>query len=61
MYLEAVIRAEPYYLQADVRAAVEAAAAELLSSDNIDFGEPIFLKSASMTCCRACRWSPRSR
>ena len=43
VYLEAVIRAEPYYLQADVRAAVEAAAAELLSFDNVDFGEPIFL------------------
>jgi uncharacterized phage protein gp47/JayE len=43
VYLEAVIRAEPYFLQTDVRAAVEAAVARLLSFDNVDFGESIFL------------------
>ena len=43
VYLEAVVRAEPYFLQNDIRSAVQAAAGELLSFDNIEFGQPIFL------------------
>jgi uncharacterized phage protein gp47/JayE len=43
VYFMARVRAEPYYLQDDVRAAVTAAAANLIAFDRVDFGEPIFL------------------
>lgn len=43
IYLRATVRAEPYYLQDDVRAAVTGAAAALIAFDSIDFGQPIYL------------------
>ena len=43
VYFRAVVRAEPYYLQEDVRAAVTAAAAGLLAFDRVEFGESLFL------------------
>ena len=43
IYLRATIRAEPFFLQEDVRAAVTAATAGLIAFDVIDFGQPIFL------------------
>ena len=43
VYFAATVRAEPYYLQDDVRAAVTAAAADLVAFDRVDFGEPVFL------------------
>jgi hypothetical protein len=43
IYLKAVVRAEPYYLQEDVRAAVTEAAAGLIAFDRVEFGEPIYL------------------
>jgi predicted phage baseplate assembly protein len=43
IYLGAIIRAQPYFLQSDVRAAVEAAVAAYLAFDAVDFGQPIFL------------------
>jgi hypothetical protein len=43
VYFAATVRAEPYYLLEDVRAAVTGAAAELIAFDRVDFGEPIYL------------------
>ncbi|WP_306316874.1 MULTISPECIES: baseplate J/gp47 family protein [unclassified Streptomyces] len=43
IFLQAVIRAEPFYLQDDVRAAVTAATAGLIAFDAIDFGQSLFL------------------
>jgi len=43
IFLKAVIRAEPFYLQEDVRAAVTAATAGLIAFDVIDFGQSLFL------------------
>ncbi|GLZ78617.1 hypothetical protein Afil01_34240 [Actinorhabdospora filicis] len=43
VYLSANVRAEPYYLQSDVYAAVTAAAAGLLAFDAVGFGEPLYL------------------
>lgn len=43
VYLRATVRAEPYYLQEDVHAAVTEAAAGLIAFDTIDFGQPIYL------------------
>ncbi|MFG3257551.1 baseplate J/gp47 family protein [Streptomyces sp. NPDC048172] len=43
VFLRAVIRAEPFYLQADVRAAVTEAAAGLIAFDAVDFGQSLFL------------------
>ncbi len=43
VYLRATVRAEPYYLRADVRRAVEEAVAAYLDFDAVDFGQPIYL------------------
>ncbi|MFZ3599216.1 baseplate J/gp47 family protein [Streptomyces sp. BH104] len=43
IFLQAVIRAEPFFLQEDVRAAVTAATAGLIAFDVIDFGQSLFL------------------
>jgi hypothetical protein len=43
VFLSATIRAEPYYLRADVHAAVTEAAAALLAFDAVDFGQPLYL------------------
>lgn len=43
IFLKAVIRAEPFFLQEDVRAAVTGATAGLIAFDVIDFGQSIFL------------------
>lgn len=43
IYLGAVIRAKPFYLRSDVRAAVEAAVADYLAFEAVDFGQPIYL------------------
>jgi uncharacterized phage protein gp47/JayE len=43
VYFAATVRAQPYYLQDDVRTAVTAAAAGLLAFDAVDFGQPIYL------------------
>ncbi len=43
IYLGALVRAQPYYLQADVRAAVERAVTDYLAFDVVDFGQPIYL------------------
>jgi hypothetical protein len=43
VYLGALVRAQPYFLQADVRSAVERAVADYLAFDAVDFGQPIFL------------------
>jgi hypothetical protein len=43
IYLGAIIRAQPYFLQSDVRAVVEAAVAQYLAFEAVDFGQPIFL------------------
>lgn len=43
VYFAATVRAEPYFLQEDVRAAVTGAAADLIAFDRVDFGEPIYL------------------
>ena len=43
IYIAAVVRANPYYLKADVQAAVEDAVAAYLAFDAVDFGQPIYL------------------
>lgn len=43
VYLRATVRAEPYYLQEDVRAAATRAAADLIAFERVDFGEPVYL------------------
>jgi hypothetical protein len=43
VYLRATVQAKPYFLQADVRAAVEAAIADLLAFDAVGFGDPVYL------------------
>ncbi|HJQ24885.1 MAG TPA: putative baseplate assembly protein [Blastocatellia bacterium] len=43
IYLGAVIRAQPYYRQSAVRAAVEQAVADYLAFDAVSFGQPIYL------------------
>lgn len=43
VFFTATVRAEPYYLQDDVRVAVTGAAADLLAFDRIDFGESVYL------------------
>jgi hypothetical protein len=43
IYLRAEVRAQPYYLQSDVRAAVERAVADYLSFEAVDFGQSIYL------------------
>ena len=43
VYLRASVQAHPYYLEADVRAAVEGAIADLLAFDAVEFGAPVYL------------------
>ncbi|HEY9232992.1 MAG TPA: putative baseplate assembly protein, partial [Blastocatellia bacterium] len=43
IYLGAVIRAQPYYRQSAVRAAVEQAVADYLAFEAVSFGQPIYL------------------
>jgi hypothetical protein len=43
IYLGAVIRANPYFLKADVKEAVERAVSEYLAFEAVDFGQPIYL------------------
>jgi hypothetical protein len=43
VYLRATVQARPYFLEADVRTAVEAAIADLLGFDAVNFGEPVYL------------------
>jgi predicted phage baseplate assembly protein len=43
VYLRAVVRAEAYYFQSDVRRAVEDAVAALLAYDAVEFGQPVYL------------------
>lgn len=43
IYLGALVRAQPFYLQSDVRAAVEQAVADYLAFDAVDFGQQIYL------------------
>jgi len=43
IYLGAVVRAQPYFLQTDVRAAVEEAVAGYLAFEAVEFGQPIYL------------------
>lgn len=43
IYLRATVQAEPYFLQTDVRAVVEAAVADYFAFERIQFGEPVFL------------------
>jgi predicted phage baseplate assembly protein len=43
VYLRATVQAKPYFLQADVRTAVETAIADLLGFDAVAFGEPVYL------------------
>jgi hypothetical protein len=43
VYFAAAVRAQPYFLQDDVRAAVTEAAAGLIAFDTVDFGQPIYL------------------
>ncbi|GAB3433648.1 baseplate J/gp47 family protein [Flindersiella endophytica] len=43
IFLRATIRAEPFFLQDDVRAAVTAATAGLIAFDVVDFGQSLFL------------------
>jgi hypothetical protein len=43
LYLRATIRAQPYFLERDVRAAVEAAVAQELAFDVVDFGQRLFI------------------
>jgi uncharacterized phage protein gp47/JayE len=43
IYFRATVRAQPYFLRDDTRAAVTAAAADLLAFDRVDFGEQLYL------------------
>ncbi|MBO0870007.1 MAG: baseplate J/gp47 family protein [Micromonosporaceae bacterium] len=43
VYIDAVVRAQPYFLQSDVVAAAQQAVGALLAFDNVDFGAPVFL------------------
>ncbi len=43
IYLSADVQAQPYYLQSDVRAAVENAVSAYLNFDSVDFGQPVYL------------------
>jgi hypothetical protein len=43
LYLKATIRAQPYFLERDVKAAVEAAVAVELSFDSVQFGQRLFI------------------
>jgi hypothetical protein len=43
VYLRATVIARPYFLEADVRTAVEGAVADLLAFETVDFGEPVYL------------------
>jgi hypothetical protein len=43
IYLRATVQAEPYFLQDEVRLAVEAVVATYLAFDNVDFAQPIYL------------------
>ena len=43
IYLKAIIRAQPYFRQADIESAAQAAVAEYLAFDNVDFGQQIYL------------------
>lgn len=43
IYLMADVRAQPYFLQSDVRRAVEEAVAGYLAFEAVDFGQPVFL------------------
>lgn len=43
IYLRATVRAQPYYRRPDVEAAVEAAVADYLAFDAVDFGQPVYL------------------
>lgn len=43
IYLGAIVRAKPYYLKSDVRAAVEKAVADYLDFNAVEFGQPIYL------------------
>jgi predicted phage baseplate assembly protein len=43
VYLRADVRAQPYFLESDVRAAAERAVAAYLDFDAVEFGQPIYL------------------
>jgi hypothetical protein len=43
IYLRATVHAQPYYLRADVQAAVETAVADYLAFERVDFGQPVYL------------------
>lgn len=43
IYIRATVQARPYYLESDVRDAVEQAIADYLAFEAVDFGQPIFL------------------
>lgn len=43
IYLSATVRAQPYFLQTDVNAAVQQAVSSYLSFDAVDFGQSIYL------------------
>jgi len=43
IYLRAIIRAEPYFLQSEVQRAAENAVAGYLAFEAVDFGQPIYL------------------
>jgi hypothetical protein len=43
IYLGALVRAQPYFRQSDVQAAVEQAIANYLAFDAVDFGQAIYL------------------
>lgn len=43
IYLRADVRAQPYYLQSDVEAAVEKAVADYLAFKAVDFGQSVYL------------------
>jgi hypothetical protein len=43
IYLSATVRAQPYFLQSDVNAAIQQAVSDYLSFDAVDFGQSIYL------------------
>jgi hypothetical protein len=43
IYMSATVRAQPYYLQSDVNAAVQQAVSSYLAFDAVDFGQSIYL------------------